>query len=155
MKLTVFFMYFFFFFAIQISPSGNLLFVTFAQFSSVSGKVAESSPSGRRSCFPGGCSFPHAIACLLVTLLEPSIHTVTSPVLAIDPVGENTGYPFSKYLLTSRTPGDVHSARTPLSPDLPFASRMVALGFAFSRFLKVSVFSRSQVDPNISQTLAT
>lgn len=50
-------MFFFFAFAIQISPSGNLLFVTFAQFSSVSGKVAESSPSARRSCLPGGLQF--------------------------------------------------------------------------------------------------
>ena len=39
--------------------------------------------------------------------------------------------------------------------DLELASPVAAVSFDCSRFLKKNVFSQSQVDPNISQTLAT
>lgn len=100
-------------------------------------------------------SFPYAIFCRLVMFPESSfIHIVRDPVLATDDVGEKTA------LLMPHVFPEGQKLWCPFSRDgskscFLSPSLMGALSFGFSRFLKGNVSSRSQVDANISQTLAT
>lgn len=82
------------------------------------------------------------------------IHIVRDPVLATDDVGEKTA------LLMPHVFPEGQKLWCPFSRDgckpcFLFPSLMGALSFGFSRFLKGNVSSQSQVDANISQTLAT
>lgn len=77
-----------------------------------------------------------------------SLHVATGPVSVDNQINENTD------LLTQPLfPQGWHLGA--LNPDFWFALLMVALRIGFNRFLKDNMYSQSQRDPNIFQTLAT
>ena len=101
-------------------------------------------------------SFPHTIICFLNMILEPSfIDLLSSLGLVVDQILENRDLFIQLAFVEGWNFVDVHSVRTAVNLDFQFTSLMMALSFGSTRFLKESVFSQSQVDPNISQTLAT